>query len=601
VVGLSLLLLLPLSAGVLWSANQTRLERQAEVRAEAVSVATTAAAYLDEYLNGLDALASSLVRHPAVLSLDTPACDRLFGDLLREHRVLTNLLLAGPDGTIRGSALNQGDGRTTRAWLGRVLASRKPEVGELGTGTVSGKPTITLAYPVFAAGRVAGVLALTIDLTRLQTVFTDVSLPPGTIITVSDRDRRTLVHSGDPRLVGQVSNLTTWPDAPRSELRVGVDGVDRLYGDAALHRAPWLLSVGVPRTVVADRLRPLWRRNSAIVLSTVMLSLLFAMWLARLMSRQLNHLRSAARRIADGDLSPPVAAAMPNLELAQLQDAFVVMAANLRAAREALDRQVEQERRMNETLQSLQRQVVRQERLAAVGVLVSGVAHELNNPLQAILGTAEILERTAGIETGVLRELSFVKTQSGRACEIIRSLSRFSRPQTGAAALVSLDDVIAEVVRMRQADLTGAGVALDVRVSSCRPVYANFTELQQVTLNFAMNAQQALESAATPSRRMTITLFDCGANVRLEVSDNGPGVRPEDEPKLFQPFFTTKPVGKGTGLGLSVSYGIVESYGGTIGYAPNDWGGATFFFELPAAKMSDAAIHDPSHLLRRPV
>ena len=71
--------------------------------------------------------------------------------------------------------------------------------------------------------------------------------------------------------------------------------------------------------------------------------------------------------------------------------------------------------------------------------------------------------------------------------------------------------------------------------------------------------------------------------MRLEVADNGPGVRPDDEPKLFQPFFTTKPVGKGTGLGLSVSYGIIDSYGGAIGYFRNEWGGATFFFELPAA------------------
>ena len=86
-------------------------------------------------------------------------------------------------------------------------------------------------------------------------------------------------------------------------------------------------------------------------------------------------------------------------------------------------------------------------------------------------------------------------------------------------------------------------------------------------------------------------MYDAGKKVRLEVQDDGPGVVPEDEPKLFQPFFTTKPVGKGTGLGLSVSYGIIESYSGAIGYSPNDWGGATFFFELP---VSDPAVRPPS-------
>ena len=83
-------------------------------------------------------------------------------------------------------------------------------------------------------------------------------------------------------------------------------------------------------------------------------------------------------------------------------------------------------------------------------------------------------------------------------------------------------------------------------------------------------------------------MFDAGKKVRLEVQDDGPGVTPEDEPKLFQPFFTTKPVGKGTGLGLSVSYGIIESYGGTIGYRGNEWGGATFFFELPVDRSGRA-------------
>jgi C4-dicarboxylate-specific signal transduction histidine kinase len=98
-----------------------------------------------------------------------------------------------------------------------------------------------------------------------------------------------------------------------------------------------------------------------------------------------------------------------------------------------------------------------------------------------------------------------------------------------------------------------------------------------------------------------IRLFDTGKKVRLEVGDNGPGVTEDDEPKLFQPFFTTKPVGKGTGLGLSVSYGIVDSYGGTIGHEKNEWGGATFFFELTAVEVEPDTAHDGPAVLRRPV
>jgi C4-dicarboxylate-specific signal transduction histidine kinase len=280
--------------------------------------------------------------------------------------------------------------------------------------------------------------------------------------------------------------------------------------------------------------------------------------------------------------------------LAQLQDAFITMAANLRETRDALDRQVEQERKMRETLQSLQRQVVRQERLAAVGLLVSGVAHELNNPLQAILGTAELLERHRHLSPEALDEVAFVKTQSGRAREIIRNLSRFVSPQSGPPALVDLRTVVAEVIQLRRHDLEKSSIAIDVETSTSTKVHANLTELEQVTLNFVINAQQAIESAGRERGRILIRLSEVGRKVRLDVQDDGPGVSPENEPKLFQPFFTTKPVGKGTGLGLSVSYGIIDSLGGVIGCCGNEWGGATFFFELPAAPVPDVPAGNPT-------
>jgi len=179
-----------------------------------------------------------------------------------------------------------------------------------------------------------------------------------------------------------------------------------------------LLSIGIPTSVAVERLLPLVRRNAVIVVMSVAAVLFLSLTLSTSMTRGVDTLRAAVQRIADGDLSPPNRAPTPNRELGQLQESFITMAANLRQAHEALDHQVEEERKMRETLQSLQRQVVRQERLAAVGVLVSGVAHELNNPLQAILGTLELLERDGGVPPAVLEEIAFVKTQSGRAREI---------------------------------------------------------------------------------------------------------------------------------------------------------------------------------------
>ena len=230
-------------------------------------------------------------------------------------------------------------------------------------------------------------------------------------------------------------------------------------------------------------------------------------------------------------------------------------------------------------------------RLPLLATRAFSVAPALNHPLQPILGTLELLERDPGIAPGVLEEIAFVKPQSGRAREIIRNLSRFSSQQSGPPTLVDLREVIDEVVQLRRRDLDSSCIGLSVEVQTDRKVYANFTEVEQVTLNFVINAQQSIEAAGRSRGRVLIKVFDAGKRVRLEVQDDGPGVTPEDEPKLFQPFFTTKPVGKGTGLGLSVSYGIIESYGGAIGHRPNEWGGATFFFELP---VSEPAARPPS-------
>jgi two-component system, NtrC family, sensor kinase len=582
-------LLIPFALAAIWSANRTRVEREDEVEQQAESIAHTAAAYLDEYLNGLDSMSSALTRHPAVLTLDRAQSDRLFADVLRGQPLLLNILLTDRAGGVKGTGL---PGRAdlaltvTQPYVQAVVSSGKALISELTQGQLSGKPTVVLAYPVRQEerGDVIGVLALGINLTEMQTLFRDIPLPEGSVVTLTDAESRVLARSRDADLyIGKALGTAAPPkDVPGRRVMTGPDGVPRFYGNAVIGRGPWLLSVGIPTTVAVSRLAPLFLRNIIISSVGIVAILLLSLGLSTLIGRGISGVRDAVQRIADGDLSPPVRTPVPNLELAQLQNAFITMAANLRETQEKLDRQFEQERKVRETLQSLQRQVVRQERLAAVGVLVSGVAHELNNPLQAILGTAELLERRGGLSDDALEEIAFVKTQAGRAREIIRNLSRFSSQQSGPPALVDLRDVIGEVVQLRRRNLDAGTIALDIETSTIRKVYANFTELEQVMLNFVINAQQSIEAVGRNKGRILIRLFDVGKKVRLEVHDDGPGVTPEDEPKLFQPFFTTKPVGKGTGLGLSVSYGIIESYGGSIGHQGNKWGGATFFFELPA-------------------
>jgi two-component system NtrC family sensor kinase len=591
IISASMIFLLPLAAAVVWSAIMTVHEREAEVEEQAKSIAATSAAYLNQYLDGLGSLALALSKHPDIRALHEPESNSLLADTLKDQPLLLNVLLLGPDGVIHGSAVPLKLRDTLHLPdLLKVASTGRPVISDLTFGRTSGRPSVALGYPVFdGGGKVSGVLSLSINLSRLQEAFASIPLPPGSVITLTDRSGRVLARSLEPeRFIG----LTITPapvepkDAPATTRSTGPDGVERFYGNAAIERGPWLLSVGIPHSVVMARVRALWVRN--VILLSLLLGGTFVIliWFGDELARQLNRLRSASERISGGDLTPPVRGRASSREFEELQDAFITMAGNLRDTRDALDHQVEQERKMREMLQSLQRQVVRQERLTAVGLLVSGVAHELNNPLQAILGTLELLERNPKLTPEALEEVAFIKTQSGRARDIIRNLSRFSSQQSGPPALVDLREVIDEIVQLRKRNLENASIVLTTECAAGHKVYANFTELEQVIMNFVINAHQSIEEANRTRGRILIRLLDSGKRVRVEVQDDGPGVNPTDEPKLFQPFFTTKPVGKGTGLGLSVSYGIIDSYGGTIGHSGNAWGGATFFFELPAAPAS---------------
>jgi C4-dicarboxylate-specific signal transduction histidine kinase len=354
-------------------------------------------------------------------------------------------------------------------------------------------------------------------------------------------------------------------------------------GSATLRSRTGTVTVGIANSLAWQRAVPNYRATIAISgIATVVLVVAQVLFLRRLLPA-LRGLERSAMRVGAGDLNVRFEERMPSLELEHVRDAFHDMVDKLRAAREAIDRQMQEERRMNAELQSLQQQVIRQERLAAIGVLVSGIAHELNNPLQAISGFSELLQRDPAMGAQAKSDLALIHQESARASAIIRNLSRFGRQQPSAPVAVDLGEVLASVIELRQRRFAEQDIRLERDERATRPAHGVFTELQQVVLNFVINAEHAVRVRDAGSRRITLRTRDDDDGVRLEVEDSGTGVPPENESKLFQPFFTTKPVGEGTGLGLSVSYGIIHSLGGEIGYRRGAQGGALFYFKVPAS------------------
>jgi C4-dicarboxylate-specific signal transduction histidine kinase len=425
----------------------------------------------------------------------------------------------------------------------------------------------------------------------VQTVIGAISLPDGTVITVTDANSTVLARSSQPEhYVGQRVEAHPLPisDVPEYAVREGVDDVERVFANAIYPAGPWLVSVGMPTAVAYNRVGPLLRRHLAISVAAAGLTLLLQFLVLRSYTSAFGQAIRFTTRVAAGHLDSPAPARMPSREMEQLQQSFIEMVGRLRDARQVLARQVAEERRVREALESLQRQMIRQERLAATGVLASGVAHELNNPLQAILGFAELLQMRTDLPPDAQAELALIQKESARASTIIRNLSRFAAQQTTEPSPVRLREVIASVVELRQRRMADAGIELSVTEDGNPQVLAVFPELQQVLLNFMINAEQAVMKHPPP-RRIAIRASRHGHQARLEVRDNGPGIPREDEPKLFQPFFTTKPVGEGTGLGLSVSYGIIQSHGGTIGYQPAPDGGAVFYVGLPVLEQAARA------------
>ena len=238
-------------------------------------------------------------------------------------------------------------------------------------------------------------------------------------------------------------------------------------------------------------------------------------------------------------------------------------------------------------LKRTESQLQQAEKLAAMGQLVSGVAHEINNPAAIISGFAQtlLLEELKPDQRDMTQMIYDEATRIGR---ITQNLLAFARAGGKERTLVDLNDILRRTFALRSYHLSTLNITVGLELDQSDPkIWANASEVQQMLLNLMINAEQALVTIETP-RQITIRSTSSDQEVRFEISDNGPGVAPEVRGRVFDPFFTTKPEGVGTGLGLSICYGIVQEHGGRILLDSEPGRGATFRVSLPRDPRAEA-------------
>jgi two-component system NtrC family sensor kinase len=565
---------------------QAALERRAaaEQQARAQSGAVAVAAELSEIDQALQALG------------ETWRPDRLREEELRGLLVVLSRqipstdagAIVDADGSAR-AAVGEGGERATRAFVEAVRsAAGAPAARVLLAYDDPGRGwQLAAVRAVPAKGGRSWLLAARLGPDGVRRKL-DAAVPEGGAAYLLDAGRMLVASSGamgltpeqrqelagrlDPARAGTVQGagvLAAW--APLAEgqgfgVLVAIPA-DRAYGEI----------VAMRRGVLAA---------SAAVLAAV---LVVSFLLARRTTRGLARIESAARALGKGELSVRLPEDGAD-EVAQVSRTFNGMAADLKAARRKLERWNEELQReveaRTEELRRTQAQLVETQKLAALGQLGAGVAHEINNPLTGILGNAQLLleEKPEGHPDRPL--LGKIEALARRCREITHSLLRFSqqRAEPGFED-VDVNRVVSDAVGLAGEIVRTAGIPLDVSLATPAPrVKGDPGQLSQVVVNLLANARTACLGKAGAGISVSTARRD-GA-VEIAVKDGGKGILPEHLPRIFEPFFTTKDQWSNVGLGLSVSYRIVEEHGGRIAVESRPGEGSVFTVRLPAPPPS---------------
>ncbi len=326
------------------------------------------------------------------------------------------------------------------------------------------------------------------------------------------------------------------------------------------------------------------RTSAYVAMAALVIGLVLAAGLARSIVLPIDRLRAAAAQMARGDLQVARVGFSRGDEVAALARAFDRMAVRVRSDEADL-------RNAYEQLQRAQTQALQHERLSAIGRVASGVAHELNNPLSAVLHLTEDLRADGSRSPHEREALDTIADQTRRCRTIVRDLLSFARHQGRRPERAEAKAVVARARAATEALLRERNTRLETVLQPDMPdILTDVSGLEQVLSNLIVNAVHAAGESGT----VRVEGSRAGEGWQFEVEDSGPGIPAEVLPRIFEPFFTTKPEGQGTGLGLAVSLGIVHRQGGTLKVEGGGNGrGARFVVRIPPASVIDLAPPEP--------
>jgi two-component system NtrC family sensor kinase len=481
----------------------------------------------------------------------------------------------------RGTAFNAEEFVRATAELTRLALQGEATHGSLNLGAHS---YLVVSVPVSTQEKGVPVGALTVATRLGERALQDLKSITGANIILLDN------HTATASTIRQ-------PELPRELLAASTGASARRELELVLMNAHYLALTGsyeargpgggfnyVLLSSFEQRLSELSRTRFTLLsvsLAGILISGLIVWYLIRRITQPLLVLRDHAEAVGRGDFTRRISDFSDD-ECGAVAVAFNDMTANLQASRADLEKAVN-------TLKSTQAQLMQSEKLSAVGQFVAGVAHELNNPLTSVIGFSELLQATS-TDPKQQDQLGHIARSAIRCHKIVHSLLGFSRQHEPERKLVNLHEVADAVLEIVSYDMRVNNVTLVREFAPDLPsLLGDSHQLQQVVLNIVSNARQALEIFRRDGR-IILRTGRTDTHVWLRISDNGPGISPENLKRIFDPFFTTKPQGKGTGLGLSLSYGIVQEHHGSIRAESQPGVGTDFILEFPIAEKPAAPL-----------